>query len=154
MTVVVLTTLGVVVGSLEGRGEGLAEALILGVLRAPTLLVSVLPAVVAVGAGLGAARAEERGERLSLASAGVSAAASGRGPLLVGLVCGLLGFGVHTGLVPVLEAVADRLAPHPTLPWVWLEGAAVHTEQGFLLPVEGGRLGEPVRPQRVACGRP
>ena len=154
---VVLGALGVVVGSLEGQGEGLSEALALGLLRTPTLLVSVLPAVVAVGAGLGAARSAERGERLSLAAAGVAPAVSGQGALLVGLFCGLVGLAVHSGLVPLLEAVAAARSPHPTLHWLWIDGAAVHAELGMVFPVRGGRIGEPsaltISPEDLALAR-
>lgn len=155
--VVVVTALGVVVGSLEGGAESPRGAVLLALLRTPTLLVSVLPALVAVGAGLGAAQAAERGERLSLAAAGVAPATSGWGPLLVGLACGVLGLAVHSLLVPVWEAAADHLAPHPELPWVWLDGAAVQTERGFWLSVESGRLGHAVHvdtpPEGVALAR-
>lgn len=157
VVLVLVGSLSVVVGSLEGLDAGVGVALWVGLLRAPTLLVSLLPVLVAVGVGLAAARAGEHGEREALEAAGVSPARSGLGALAVGLAAGVLGFGAHALGVPAFEAWADAAAPTLGLGWVWVEGGAVSLADDLLVPVADGALGTPraagLSPETLARAR-
>lgn len=117
-------------------GVGPGAALAGGALRVPGLLVPLLPVLCALGAGLAAARLQARGERVALEASGRGPLATGRAALGVGLLAGILGWGVHAVGVPRAESRADALLGAPDVAWVWVEAGAVRLADGLGVRLE------------------
>jgi lipopolysaccharide export LptBFGC system permease protein LptF len=119
-----------------GAGLGVADALQVGVLRVPGLLLPLLPALCGLAAGVAAGRQAARGERLALELAGhVPTRIAGLG-LIVGLGLGCMGWAVHGQVVPAAEARADHLGGVADAPWVFVDGDAIRVRDGLVVRLE------------------
>lgn len=119
-----------------GGGLSPLDALLVGGLRVPGLLLPLLPVLCALGAGVAAARQVARGERRALALAGHDPALPAGIGLAVALAFGVSGWVAHDRLVPPAEAHADAIGGRGDAPWVFVGAEVVRVEDGLVVRVE------------------
>ena len=126
--------------AVDAAGSGPARAGLVAALLTPGLVVRIMPLICALGAGLAAARMMARGERVALENAGLAPARTGGAALLVGLLCGGLGWGAHADLVHRAEARVSALQPVALPAWVWTDGGPVRRTDGLQIVLSGGQI--------------